>query len=369
VVLPELAETQLAPPNVTDLRLDFAAFDRLFHLPAPSLKVVSTFPNPSHPWFALGEEVLDAEVVHSIAPRAALTILSVKGTSLDNADNAVAASVVAVRLGASQGGIISLSPAGQIGGEHCVDHAQVAQLSAALEDDAAHHVTVVAATGDVGAAGEPCALITALGGSGPSYTPRKEVVLVASDPLVLSVGGTTLDASHKTGAWIGETAWKLPRRRPGLLLPGVRRGVQSSLRPTLIPERCPRHRRDARRPRRRRRRQPRYRVSRCHEQRGRRLHDERARRHERRFAHLGRDHRPRRPVRKAPPRLCEPGDLPNRSQFSIPPGLPRRQGGNNTAEFPLVTIIGYHAGPGWDPVTGWGSPIADVLVTLLSQHP
>ena len=132
VVLPELAESQLSPPRVSDLRVDFAAFDRLFHLPAPRLKVVSTFPDPSHPWFAFGEEVLDSEIVHAIAPRAALTILLVKGTSLDNADSAVAASVAALRLGASEGGIISLSPAGQIGGEHCVTQAQVTQLNAAL---------------------------------------------------------------------------------------------------------------------------------------------------------------------------------------------------------------------------------------------
>ena len=110
-------------------------------------------------------------MVHAIAPGAALTILLVKGSALDNADNAVSASVAALRTGASEGGIISLSPAGQIGGEHCVTHAQLEQLNAALEDDAAHHVTVVAATGDVGAAGEPCALITALGGAVPA-TPR-----------------------------------------------------------------------------------------------------------------------------------------------------------------------------------------------------
>src|ERR1700722_4108744 len=195
VVLPELAESQLSP-QVTDLRQDLAAFDHLFHLSAPSLKVVSTFAHPAHPWFAFGEEVLDAEVVHAIAPRAALTILLVKGTSLNNAANAVAASVAGFRLGASAGGVVSPSPAGQIGSEHCVSPAQVTQLNAALEDDAAHHVTVVAATGDAGAAGEPCALITALGGAGPAQTPMKEVSLVASDPLVLGAGGTTLDASH-----------------------------------------------------------------------------------------------------------------------------------------------------------------------------
>jgi subtilase family serine protease len=42
--------------------------------------------------------------------------------------------------------------------------------------------------------------------------------------------------------------------------------------------------------------------------------------------------------------------------------------GNNTAEFPLKAIAGYRAGPGWDPVTGWGSPDAQVLVPLLARY-
>src|SRR4029077_18003686 len=99
---------------------------------------------------------------------------------------------------------------------HCVDHSQLTRLNAALRADADHHVTVVAATGDTGAAGEPCALIDALSaGISGSFTPRKEVVLVASDPLVLGAGGSTLDASHTTGAWIGETSWGLPDGDPG----------------------------------------------------------------------------------------------------------------------------------------------------------
>lgn len=43
VVLPELAESRLSPPQVTDLRRDLTAFDRRFHLPAPRLRFVSTF--------------------------------------------------------------------------------------------------------------------------------------------------------------------------------------------------------------------------------------------------------------------------------------------------------------------------------------
>src|SRR5262249_35995204 len=38
--------------------------------------------------------------------------------------------------------------------------------------------------------------------------------------------------------------------------------------------------------------------------------------------------------------------------------------GNNTMVFNR-TFTGYRAGPGWDPVTGWGSPNARVLVPLL----
>ena len=369
VVLPELAETRLNPPLVTDLRQDFAAYDRLFHLPAPRLKVVSTFPGPAHPWLAFGEEVLDAEVVHAIAPRAALTVVLVKGTSLDSAGQAVAASVAALRLGASEGGIISLSPAGQIGGEHCVNHAQLTQLNAALQADAGHHVTVVAATGDTGAAGEPCALIDALGGSMSGFSPRKEVVLVASDPLVLSAGGTTLDASHTTGAWLGETAWGLPDGSPGSAFqasgggfsrlfgrPSYQNGVPGigSMRgvPDVAADGDP--------------------VTGIAVITGNpgggyavsghagtsasaplwagiiALADQYARRH------LGF-------VNPAIYRIARSSQY-HRAFHDV------TAGSSNTAEFPHATITGYRAAPGWDPVTGWGSPDAQVLVPLLARY-
>jgi hypothetical protein len=103
--------------------------------------------------------------------------------------------MAALRLGASEGGIISLSPAGPIGGEHCVDDAQLTQLNAALEADANHHVTVVAATGDIGAAGEPCALIDALGGS-----KVREYGIVALAGLSLAAGPQACACGPDTGA-------------------------------------------------------------------------------------------------------------------------------------------------------------------------
>lgn len=372
VVLPELAESQLSPPQVSDLRRDFAAFDHLFHLPAPRLRFVSTFAGPKEPWLAYGEEVLDAEMVHTIAPRAALTILLVKGTSLDSAHQAVAASVAALRRGVSEGGIISLSPAGQIGGEHCVDHAQLTRLNAALHADADHHVTVIAASGDAGAAGEPCALIDALSGRiSSSFTPRKEVSLVASDPLVLSAGGTTLHASHRSGAWIGETTWGLPDGNPGtgfqasgggfshlFRRPSYQDGVHGigSMRgvPDISADANP---------------DPDtglpvvtstvgggYTIS---EHGGTSasapiwagiiaLADQYAKRH------LG---------------------LVNPTIYRIARSRHYHQafhdvtaGNANTAKFRHGTTPGYRAGPGWDPVTGWGSPNANVLVPLLARY-
>ena len=66
----------------------------------------------------------------------------------------------------------------------------------------------VAASGDIGVVAEPCDVYAALAGTGP-FTPVKEVNLLASDPLVLGAGGTSLTASHTTGAWQAETAFGL----------------------------------------------------------------------------------------------------------------------------------------------------------------
>jgi subtilase family serine protease len=43
--------------------------------------------------------------------------------------------------------------------------------------------------------------------------------------------------------------------------------------------------------------------------------------------------------------------------------------GNSTVTFPQGTIAGYPAGPGWDPVTGWGSPEAQALIPMLARYP
>jgi subtilase family serine protease len=42
--------------------------------------------------------------------------------------------------------------------------------------------------------------------------------------------------------------------------------------------------------------------------------------------------------------------------------------GDNSVMWPTRVFVGYEAGPGWDPVTGWGSPNAQVLVPLLARY-
>jgi subtilase family serine protease len=370
VVLPELAETasDTQAGEITDIRQDMAAFDQMFGLPAPKLTVVSTFSGPADPWLANGEEVLDTEMVHAIAPGAALTIDLVKRTSLDNAASAVAASVAALHTGMSQGGIMSLSPAGQVGGEHCVNRTQLASLNEALQAAAARNVTVVAATGDVGAAGEPCSLITGLLG-GPASNPVKEPILIASDPLVLSVGGTSLTASRATGAYGGETSFDLshggntgtwfqasgggfshlfmrpayqdgvPGTGPGRGVPDVSADADPGTAMMMVLSTGPGQHTIAQ--------------------------------------HGGTSASA--PLWAGIIALAD--QYAGRHLGSVDPVIYRialsaqyHQAfhdvttGDNTASFPPVTIAGYRAAPGWDPVTGWGSPDANVLVPLLARY-
>jgi subtilase family serine protease len=363
VVLPELAEPQFPLP-ASNIRRDLAQFNKLFHLPAARIRVVGTLAPSASPWLANGEEVLDTEMVHAIAPRAAIVELLVKGTSLDNTGNAVAASVSALRLGTSLGGVISISAAGQAGGEHCDTHAAVAALHTALRNAADHHVTVVAASGDVGAVGEPCQLFKGLTG-GP-FAPVEEANLPASDPLVLAAGGTTLTTGRSTGAYIGETAWGLPFgdegtqfqasgggfsrvfARPGYQdrVTGLesRRGVPD-VAATAAPDSLAVITSTV---------GGKYTIG------GHggtsasaplwagliALADQRAGRH------LG---------------------FVNAALYRIARSARYRRAfhdvtaGSNTVRFPPRTISGYHAGTGWDPVTGWGSPDASVLVPLLAR--
>ena len=366
VVLPELAESQLNPPLVTDMRQDMAAFDSLFHLPAARMRVVTTLAGARSPWLAFGEEVLDVEMVHALAPDATLVILLVPSTSLDNTRNTFSAAVDALRLGSTEGGVISISAAGQIGGEHCVSRTQAMSVNAALQTAASRHVTVVAASGDIGAAAEPCDVYAALAGVG-TFTPVKEVTLLASDPLVLGAGGTSLTASHTSGAWQGEIAWGLPYGSKGsafqasgggfsrlFLRPGYQDGVPGINATRGVPDVSA----DA---------SGHADLAMVLSNGGRSMIRD------------GGGTSASAPIWAALIALADQYagrhlGFVNPAIYQIARGPQYRRAfhdvttGNNTVQFPPKTITGYQAGPGWDPVTGWGSPDAQVLIPLLAHY-
>jgi hypothetical protein len=364
VVLPEIAEGLFPPSSYSDLRADMARFDQLFGLPAPKLQVINSLAPTRSPWSADGEELLDAEMVHAAAPGAAITIVLITPSSFHSAKSGVAAAVAALRLGVREGAVISISAAGQTGGEHCDTPSEVKVLNSALVDAARQRVTVVAASGDVGTVGEPCDLAEGL--LGGSFPPVKEVNLPASDPLVLAAGGTTLTASHTTGRYIGETGWGLPYGMAGtqfqasgggfshlfarpsyqsdLLAAGTGRGV-----PDVASDAAP---------------------------------------------HTGMalvistggdgytirnsggtsaaaplwagvialaDQYAHRQLGFVNAAVYQIARTNNNAFHQITTG-------NNSVSFPPHTIIGYHASHGWNPVTGWGSPDASVLVPLLARY-
>jgi subtilase family serine protease len=366
VVLPELAESRLSPPLVTDMRQDMAAFDNMFHLPAARMRVITTLAGAGSPWLAFGEEVLDVEMVHALAPDATLVVLLLPSTSLDNTNDAVSAAVASLHLGSTEGGVMSLSAAGQIGGEHCVTRAQASSVNAALQAAASRHVTVVAASGDIGAVAEPCDVYGALAGTG-TVTPVKEVNLLASDPLVLGAGGTSLTASHTTGAWQGETAWGLPYGNPGSAVqasgggfsrlfprPGYQDGVPGLRATRGVPD-----------------------VS--ADANG---HTGMAivlSAHGRTMIRDSGGTSASAPIWAALIALADQYagrhlGLVNPAIYQIARGPRYHQAfhdvtqGNNTVQFPRKTITGYQAAPGWDPVTGWGSPDAQMLIPLLAHY-
>jgi subtilase family serine protease len=364
VVLPEIAEGLFQPAQYTDIRRDMALFDKIFALPATKLRVDNSIAGSGTPWQADGEEVLDAEMVHTAAPRAAITIVLVKPSSFNDAKGGVGAALAALHAAITQhGAVVSISAAGQTGGEHCDTPVEVKQLNSALQNATDHHITVVAASGDVGAAGEPCHLAEGLvGGSFPAV---KEVNLPASDPLVLAAGGTTLTANRKTGSYVSETGWGLPDGNAGTQFQASGGGFSRLFaRPSYqagLPARgtgrgVPDVASDA---------APNTGMAVITSNGG---NDYTVRNSGGTSAAAPlwagvmalADQDAHRELGFVNPAIYQIGRT-NSHAFH------ESVTANNSVSFPPRTITGYHAGHGWNPVTGWGSPNAAVLIPLLAR--
>ncbi len=178
-----------------------AAFDGEFGLPAARIQVVTTLAGAAAPWQTTPEEVEDFQIVHTVAPAATLRVVLLPANVLDSAANSTADMLAALRLAVNGTDVASISWSV---GEHYFTKAQVTQMHSILEAAAADHVTVDASSGDYGASSDPW-----------WGMPDKEVSLPASDPLVLAAGGTALTANQSTGAYIGETTMGRGGTGPG----------------------------------------------------------------------------------------------------------------------------------------------------------
>jgi subtilase family serine protease len=360
VVLPEFPPAATgSPPAVTDIRQDLARFDSVFGLPAARLQIVNTLAHAASPWLATLEEVEDTEIVQAVAPDAAIREVLIPSAATASPGRVSAAVLAALRLGLAQGGVISLSAGA---GEQCFTPAVAAQVNSVLQAAQRDHVTVVISTGDSGAAATPCP------GAGTASAPVKEVDLPASDPLTLAAGGTSLQASRATGAYTGETAWNIPPPAGGpsskasgggfsrlFPRPAYQDGTAGVRATRGVPDVAA----DA---------DPRTGMALAMSDGGQNyiliggggasaaaplwaaviaLADQYAGRH------LG----------FVNPALYQIGRSPYYHQ-----AFHDITTGTNTVKFPTQTITGYRAAPGWDPVTGWGSPNAQALVSLLARY-
>jgi subtilase family serine protease len=352
VVLVEYAAaTPASPPTVTDIRQDLAGFDSRFGLPAARIQVLPAMAGSVSPWLAGAEEVGDTEMVHAVAPDATIRELMVDVAHVTTPAEFAAMFSTALRTAAGDGDVIVFP---HEYGEHLFTSAEAATTNSALEYAAARHATVVAGSGDGGA-------ISELRGSS---TPVKEVSLPASDPLVLAVGGTTLTANRATGAYGSETAWNSPIdgqpaasaggfshlfARPAYQdgVPGIgaMRGV-----PDVAGDASP------------------------------------ATDMAFAFAAPGGAYALLSEggtsasgpfwaglIALADQEAGHPLGFVNPAIYRIARGPQYHKAfhdittGNNTVTVKGATITGYQAGPGWNPVTGWGTPDAQVLVPLLAR--
>ena len=189
----------IVPITSPTLQDDINTFDQEFGLPAITPQVISIVgnlpfdPSNNNMVKSAQEAELDVEMVHAIAPGAAIKVLtSPHATSLVDPIDVLQVEMYAVdhHLGQVLSQSIGFSEAAFL------DHQDIAQQFSDFYKQATtvEGVTILAATGDDGA-------IVPSGGILPS-TPT--VDFPASDPWVTAVGGTTLE---RVGLNYVESAW------------------------------------------------------------------------------------------------------------------------------------------------------------------
>ena len=355
ILIPEATDVP-TDKAVTNIFQSLWAYDTYFHLPPVKLTVVPGTAAKAAADLASFLEVMDVEVAHAVAPGAAIRV--VLGNFNSNVGSATVTALEAI-LSASKGA--DVVSADYWDPEDCLSPAQLAKAHSVISRLAARHITVTATEGEFGAALQACT-------NAPKTVADKGVYYPASDPLVLAVGGTTLSANPITGAYTSEVAWNEPAEgnAPPLASGGgfsrvfARPSYQDGVPGVGSYRGVPDVAGDA------------DGIA------GLALINE--------FANGGN------PVMQTGIGTNEgvglwAGLVALADQYAghdlgpVGPAVFRiAQSASYQAAFHDITsgdntyvvtgkpVEGYQAGPGWDPVTGWGTPVASVLVPLLARY-
>jgi subtilase family serine protease len=366
VVLPEQSIAASVPHKFlshdgTFLRQSLHSYDARFGLATPRLRFDTTLAQGVLANYANYEEVEDVEMVHAMAPGAAIVVELVAG-------NLARLLPEVISEGSKDGKVMSFS----YGIDENATKPQLGKIQAALARADARGVSVFASAGDE--------LDMAPSGV-------RGVDMPASDPLVTAVGGTTLRVHLSNHTYAGETFWNQQQgheqtpptgggggfsdifARPSYQagVPGIatQRGVSdvafsaSDLDAVEIVfytegEACAKH----------------YSIKNVGTPAAAKLHcvqlNAQGGTSEGAPAWAGiaalADQYAHRPLGLLNPIIYHIGES---SDYSL--AFHDITTGNNTAAYNGKTIPGYSATAGWDPVTGWGSPNAQSLVPLLAQ--
>jgi subtilase family serine protease len=174
-------------PSIRD---DLQAFDTAFGLPAPpQFDIVMPDGQPAFNLVWAKEISLDVQWAHVVAPGARLVLVLAK-----TSDDADLLSATRYAIHHDLGDVISQSFAEA---ESCADPRLLRQEHAVFERAKSKGITLVAGSGDFGAVNRLC---------DGSLSTVPAAATPASDPDVTAVGGTRLTVDP-SGGYVGETGW------------------------------------------------------------------------------------------------------------------------------------------------------------------
>lgn len=180
------------------LRADVHLYDQLYGLPDPKINEIYPTGNAVYDPGTYQETALDVEMAHALAPAATIDLVV-----FDESNGFSPAAYMTSLIGATKyavdhnlGSIISISYGV---GESCVGSAYLQLQEQAFAAARAKGISILVSSGDSGALQLSCV--------GGQILLDRGVAVPSSHPLVTAVGGTTLEAAVGSGAYNSETTW------------------------------------------------------------------------------------------------------------------------------------------------------------------